>query len=51
MSASGRKKNPDRFINRDVSWVSFNSRVLMEARDPGTPLLERLKFISIVSPW
>ncbi|MBO4490094.1 MAG: polyphosphate kinase 1 [Lentisphaeria bacterium] len=49
MSASGKKKNPERFINRDVSWVSFNSRVLMEARDPGTPLLERLKFISIVS--
>jgi len=37
------------YLNRELTWLSFNSRVLHEAEDPRTPLLERLKFIAIVS--
>ncbi len=35
--------------NRDVNWLYFNERVLLEAADPSTPLLERLKFLAIFS--
>jgi polyphosphate kinase len=37
------------YIHRDVSWLSFNYRVLQEAKDPSVPLLERLKFLAIYS--
>ncbi len=37
------------FIHRDISWLSFNYRVLQEAKDPSVPLLERVKFMAIYS--
>jgi polyphosphate kinase len=40
---------PDIYLNRELTWLSFNQRVLNEARDTRTPLLERLKFAAIVS--
>jgi polyphosphate kinase len=36
-------------VNRDISWLAFNDRVLQEANDPTVPLLDRLKFLGIVS--
>ena len=40
---------PDRFLNRELSWLDFNARVLELAADPSVPLLERTKFCAIFS--
>src|SRR5258708_9816550 len=40
---------PAHFVNRELSWLEFNQRVLDEALDAKNPLLERLKFFCIVS--
>ena len=41
--------DPDRFLNRELSWLDFNARVLESAADPRVPLLERAKFCAIFS--
>lgn len=47
ISESNSLADPALFINRELSWIEFNRRVLEEAQDPSVPLLERLKFIAI----
>lgn len=40
---------PEHLLNRELSWLAFNDRVMEEAEDPSLPLLERVKFLAIVS--
>ena len=42
-------RSPDLYLNRELSWLAFNERVLEEARDPSTPPLERAKFAAIAA--
>jgi polyphosphate kinase len=44
-----RLSDPENFFNRELSWLEFNRRVLEEAQDPTQPLIERVKFLTIVS--
>ena len=44
-----RSLSQERYFDRDLSWLSFNERVLQEAMDPDVPLLERIKFLGIYS--
>jgi polyphosphate kinase len=43
----GDLKNPHLYVNRELSWLEFNERVLAQARDTSHPLLERVKFLAI----
>lgn len=47
--ATGTTFGPECFINRELSWLDFNQRVLEEAENPDNPLMERLKFLAIFS--
>src|SRR5436309_13121863 len=48
-TAHERFSDPKNFINRELSWLEFDRRVLEEAQDPAQPLIERVKFLAIVS--
>ena len=40
---------PEWYLNRELTWLAFNGRVLSEGENPATPLLERVKFLAILS--
>src|SRR6266571_950079 len=48
-TAHERFGDPKNFVNRELSWLEFDRRVLEEAQDPTQPLIERVKFLTIVS--
>src|SRR5690606_38446041 len=49
LAAPPNLRDPALYFNRELSWLAFNSRVLHEALDTRTPLLERVKFLAIVA--